>query len=203
MANFGRLRQKTRKIYHSGRSNDLISQVPQIQRSYARDMPVSFMRIFLIRMITMTHQRCTYQELAEQWSITVPAAKQRVRRAGWKRGRGNDGVVRVLVPEDTERMETTVSSIKASENQTLVTLRDTVENLTSVTIKQAQRIEDLTTMLLDNQEQNAVLRERIAALESPKITPFVVPSSSQSSSSQPRSLSIIKRVIRVLYNGDT
>lgn len=118
----------------------------------------------------MTRQRCTYQELAEQWGITVPAAKQRVRRAGWKRGQGNDGIVRVLVPEDTERMETTVPPAKPLENQALETLRATVENLTSVTIRQAQRIDDLTTALLDSREQNAALRERLAGLEARKAT---------------------------------
>ncbi|GBR26663.1 acetyl-CoA C-acetyltransferase [Gluconobacter japonicus] len=118
----------------------------------------------------MSRQRFTYQELAHQWGITVPAAKQRVRRAGWKRGKGNDGIVRVLVPEDTERMETAVPPKKPAESQALETLRDTVENLTSVTVRQAQRIDDLTTALLDSQEQNAALRERLATLEAHKAT---------------------------------
>ncbi|MFB9942966.1 hypothetical protein [Gluconobacter oxydans] len=151
----------------------------------------------------MTRQRCTYQELAEQWGITVPAAKQRVRRAGWKRGRGNDGIVRVLVPEDTERIETTVSPIRASENQALETLRDTVENLTGVTIKQAQRIEDLTTALLDSQEQNAVLRERLATLAAQKTPPPGAQSLPQKPIAQSRPQSLIGRVLRVLYKGDT
>ncbi|GAP24914.1 hypothetical protein GLF_1796 [Gluconobacter frateurii NBRC 101659] len=151
----------------------------------------------------MTRQRCTYQELAEQWGITVPAAKQRVRRAGWKRGRGNDGIVRVLVPEDTERIETTVSPIKTAENQVLETLRDTVENLTGVTIKQAQRIEDLTTALLDSQEQNAVLRERLATLEAQKTSPPGAQSLPQKPIAQSRPQSLIGWVLRVLYKGDT
>lgn len=151
----------------------------------------------------MTRQRYTYQELAEQWGITVPAAKQRVRRAGWKRGRGNDGIVRVLVPEDTERMETTVSPVKTSENQALETLRDTFENLTGVTVKQAQRIEDLTTALLDSQEQNAVLRERIATLEAQKTPSPGVQSLPQKPIAQSRPQGLIGRVLRVLYKGDT
>ena len=151
----------------------------------------------------MTCQRCTYQELTEQWGITVPAAKQRVRRAGWKRGRGNDGIVRILVPEDTERMETTVSPIKPAENQALSTLRDTVENLTGVTVKQAQRIEDLTTALLDSQEQNAVLRERLATLAAQKTPPPGAQSLPQKPISQSRPQSLIGRVLRVLYKGDT
>jgi len=151
----------------------------------------------------MTRQRYTYQELAEQWGITVPAAKQRVRRAGWKRGRGNDGIVRVLVPEDTERMETTVSPKKTSENQALETLRDTVESLTGVTGQQAQRIEDLTTALLNSQEQNAVLRERLAALEAQKKPLSETELLPHKSTSQPGPQNLIRRVLRVLYKGDT
>lgn len=151
----------------------------------------------------MTRQRCTYQELAEQWGITVPAAKQRVRRAGWKRGRGNDGIVRVLVPEDTERMETTVSPVKLAENQALETFRDTVENLTGVTLKQAKRIEDLTTALLESQEQNAVLRERLATLEAQKTPLPEAQSLLRKRAAQPRPQSLIGRVLRVLYKGDT
>jgi len=151
----------------------------------------------------MNRQRYTYQELAEQWDITVPAAKQRVRRAGWKRGRGNDGVVRVLVPEDTERMETTVSPSKPPENQAIETLRDTVENLTGVTVKQAQRIEDLTTALLDSQEQNAVLRERLATLEAQKTPLPGVHPLPQKPIAQSRPQNLIGRVLRVLYKGDT
>jgi len=151
----------------------------------------------------MTRQRCTYLELAEKWGITVPAAKQRVRRAGWKRGRGNDGIVRVLVPEDTERMETTVSPIKTSENQSLETFRDTVENLTGVTLKQAKRIEDLTTALLESQEQNAVLRERLATLEAQKTPLPEAQSLLRKPASQPGPQSLIGRVLRVLYKGDT
>jgi len=151
----------------------------------------------------MTRQRYTYQELAEQWGITVPAAKQRVRRAGWKRGRGNDGVVRVLVPEDTERMEITVSPVKNSEKQALSTLRDTVENLTDVTVKQSQRIEDLTTALLDSQEQNAVLRERLATLEAQKAPLLEAQSLPQKPIEQSPPQSLIGRVLRVLYKGNT
>ena len=151
----------------------------------------------------MTRQRCTYQELAEQWGITVPAAKQRVRRAGWKRGRGNDGIVRVLVPEDTERIETTVSPVKPLENQALSTLRDAVENLTNATVKQAQRIEDLTTALLDSQEQNAVLRERLATLEAQKTPLPGAQSLPQKPITQSRPQSLIGRALRVLYKGDT
>ena len=151
----------------------------------------------------MTRQRYTYQELAEQWGITVPAAKQRVRRAGWKRGRGNDGIVRVLVPEDTERIETTVSPIKPAENQALATLRDTVENLTGATVKQAQRIEDLTTALLDSQEKNAVLRERLAALEAQKKPLTEAESLPHKPTSQSRPQSLIEWVLRVLYKGNT
>lgn len=74
------------------------------------------------------------------------------------------------MPEDTDQIETTVSPKKPAESQVLETLRDTIGNLTGVTIRQAQRIDDLTTALLESQEQNAALRERLATLEANKVT---------------------------------
>ena len=41
---------------------------------------------------------CSYRELAEEWSVAVPAAKARARRARWRRIEGNDGVARIEVP---------------------------------------------------------------------------------------------------------
>ena len=100
-------------------------------------------------------------------------------------------------------METTVSPIKTSENQAMETLKDTVENLTGVTLKQAQRIEDLTTVLLESQEQNAILRERLATLEAQKTPLPQAQSLLRKPASQPRQQSLIGRILRVLYNEDT
>lgn len=154
----------------------------------------------------MSRQRFTYQELAEKWGVTVPAAKQRVRRAGWKRGKGNDGIVRVLVPEDTEQIETSVFPKKPEESQVLETLRDTIGNLTDVTIKQAQRIDDLTTALLESQEQNAVLRECLAGLKSQKSAETTEAANPQNPEATERRLQrsygvTIKRILRWLPFG--
>lgn len=144
----------------------------------------------------MSADRRTYQELADHWGVTVPAAKQRVRRAGWKRLKGNDGVVRVIIPEDTERMVTTVPLEKEAENKALETLRDTVSNLTDVTVKQAERIEKLTTALLSSQDQNTSLRERISELESLR-------NQVEQKTPSRRKKGLIERMLRVLYDGDT
>jgi len=100
-------------------------------------------------------------------------------------------------------METTVSTSKTPEKQAIETLRDTVENLTGVTVKQAQRIENLTTALLESQEQNAVLRERLATLEAPKTPLPGAQSLPQKPISQSRPQSLIGRILRVLYKRDT
>lgn len=76
-------------------------------------------------------------------------------------------------------METAVSPKKPAESQALETLRATVESLTGVTVKQAQRIDDLTTALLSAQEQNAALRERLAGLEARKTTEPTQPHNSE------------------------
>src|SRR3954447_4770141 len=43
-------------------------------------------------------QWCSYRDLAAAWGVAMPAAKARVRRAGWHRIKGNDGVMRVEAP---------------------------------------------------------------------------------------------------------
>lgn len=44
--------------------------------------------------------RLTYSELAEKLGVSLEAAKQRVRRGGWRRETGNDGQVYAWVPEE-------------------------------------------------------------------------------------------------------
>ena len=45
----------------------------------------------------------TYQEAADQLGSTAEAVRVRARRQGWRRQRGNDGRVRVLVPAGLKR----------------------------------------------------------------------------------------------------
>lgn len=140
----------------------------------------------------MSNQPKTYQELAEHWGITLAAAKQRVRRANWQRIKGNDGTIKIIVPEDTHRTLQTVPHDKTPENQALEALRDTIRTLTEATDKQSQRIENLTTALLASQEDNASLREKISALEA------LQTAQQKDSISYPRK-GLIHRVLRVLY----
>ncbi|WP_156477986.1 hypothetical protein [Acetobacter malorum] len=44
--------------------------------------------------------RLSYAELAERLGISLEAAKQRVRRGGWRREQGNDGQVYTWAPEE-------------------------------------------------------------------------------------------------------
>ena len=44
--------------------------------------------------------RLTYAELSEKLGVSLEAAKQRVRRGGWRRETGNDGQVYAWVPEE-------------------------------------------------------------------------------------------------------
>lgn len=144
----------------------------------------------------MSNESHSYQELAEHWGITLAAAKQRVRRANWKRIKGNDGTIKILVPQDTDRILQTVPHDKTPENQALDVLRDTIRTLTEATDKQSQRIENLTTALLASQEENASLREKISALEA------LQTAHQKDNISYPRK-GIIHRVLRVLYDGGT
>src|SRR3954454_25069650 len=43
-------------------------------------------------------QWCSYRDLAAAWGVAIPAAKARVRRAGWHRVKGNDGATRIEAP---------------------------------------------------------------------------------------------------------
>src|SRR3954454_354912 len=43
-------------------------------------------------------QWCSYRDLAAAWGVAIPAAKARVRRAGWHRIKGNDGATRIEAP---------------------------------------------------------------------------------------------------------
>nr|WP_267298728.1 hypothetical protein [Neokomagataea thailandica] len=144
----------------------------------------------------MSNESHTYQELAEHWGITLAATKQRVRRANWKRIKGNDGTIKIIVPKDTDRILQSVSHDKTSENKALDALRDTLRTLTEATDKQSQRIENLTTALLASQEENASLREKISALEA------LQTAYQKDNISYPRK-GIIHRVLRVLYAGGT
>lgn len=56
----------------------------------------------------------TYEEIADRLNISLPSARQKVRRNRWMKTKGNDGKVRVSVPrEDLETI-----SIKADISDT-------------------------------------------------------------------------------------
>lgn len=60
--------------------------------------------------------RLTYQDIADRLGIKKEAAKSRVRRAGWTRSQGNDGVMSILVPKDV--FDTPVDGVSTPKRDT-------------------------------------------------------------------------------------
>ena len=108
----------------------------------------------------------TYVELAERLGVSVDGARMRVKRAGWKKTRGNDGAVRVSVEESelipSERSPNVKGTfpdhaseqVRALEGH-IATLTQQVEHLQqqlgkaeAMAASERARVEDLTTSLL-------------------------------------------------------
>lgn len=109
-------------------------------------------------------KRFTYQELSDQWGISLAAVKQRVRRGGWKRTRGNDRVVRIEVPSDVIE-DSPVPPKKPQKTDDMGIREATLWPLVELTENHTKMIQELTGQLLTEKETNAALRERIATLE--------------------------------------
>ena len=108
----------------------------------------------------------TYVELAERLGVSVDGARMRVKRAGWKKTKGNDGAVRVTVEESelipSERSpnvkgtfpDHTTEHVRALEVH-IVSLREQVEHLQqqlgraeATAARERERVADLTAQLL-------------------------------------------------------
>jgi hypothetical protein len=108
----------------------------------------------------------TYVELAERLGISVDGARMKVKRAGWKKTKGNDGAVRVNVEESelipSERSpnvkgtfpDHTTEQVRALEGH-IVSLREQVEHLQqqlgraeATAASERERVADLTAQLL-------------------------------------------------------
>lgn len=108
----------------------------------------------------------TYVELAERLGISVDGARMKVKRAGWKKTKGNDGAVRVTVEESelipSERSpnvkatfpDQATEQVRALEGH-IATLREQVEHLQqqlgkadAMAASERARVEDLTAQLL-------------------------------------------------------
>ena len=48
----------------------------------------------------MSTASLTYQEIAARFGVTTPSARNLVRRKGWPKTLGNDGLARIVVPSD-------------------------------------------------------------------------------------------------------
>lgn len=108
----------------------------------------------------------TYVELAERLGVSVDGARMKVKRARWKKVRGNDGAVRVTVDESelipSERSPNVKGTfpdhvseqVRALEGH-IATLREQVEHLhqqlgkaEATAASERARVEDMTASLL-------------------------------------------------------
>jgi hypothetical protein len=115
---------------------------------------------------------CSYRELAEAWNVAPPAAKARVRRAGWRRQTGNDGAVRIEVPVEalTPVAATSPPTLPATEEATSPPTLAPASPLDSPAVavfvaelrEERDRARSETAEL---REKMVMLRERIARLE--------------------------------------
>ena len=123
----------------------------------------------------------TFNEIAENRSISVPSAMRLVRRRHWRRQRDNHGRVTVAVPVDELRApdeepdaSQAISAIRAAYETTIETLRDHIAAKQQVidvmgqqveTLKQAADISDATSVELREElaeARAAVMRAELA-----------------------------------------
>lgn len=111
----------------------------------------------------MSYNSMTYSEIAERLGISLDGARMKVSRAKWQKLKGNDGKVRVLVPETAigapEPVEHafpdhTSEQVRALESH-IVSLGEQVEHLQqqlgkaeATAASERARVEDLTAQLL-------------------------------------------------------
>lgn len=105
----------------------------------------------------------TYVELAERLGISVDGARMKTKRAKWVKMKGNDGCVRVLVPEHeltpTEPVPPPLGEQAAEQVRTLeahiLTLKEQVSGLSAQIAQERgradeerEKVADLTAQLL-------------------------------------------------------
>jgi hypothetical protein len=125
----------------------------------------------------MDGQWLTHRELASKLSITVAGARRRSQRARWARRIGNDGLARVLVPEDITLEPRplrapvvagddagNVASVVAPDNaETIQALRDHVATLKTDVARLQAQLAGAETRASDEAAKTA---QAIAAFES-------------------------------------
>jgi hypothetical protein len=98
----------------------------------------------------------TYAELAERLGISADGARMKVKRAKWTKMRGNDGAVRVLVPDHElsapEPVMPAFPDRAAEQARTLeahiATLTEQLAKAESRADSEREKVADLTAQLL-------------------------------------------------------
>lgn len=111
----------------------------------------------------MTVNSMTYAEIAERMGVSIDGARMKVKRAKWVKMKGNDGCVRVLVPEHEltppEPVPQPLGEQAAEQIRTLeahvLTLKEQVSGLSAQIAQERgrgdaerERVADLTAQLL-------------------------------------------------------
>jgi len=110
----------------------------------------------------MAEERVSYQQLADRWGVSVPAAKARVRRYRWGRRTGNDGLVIVTIPDGSDHVAKPLplrNPDKASEPASDVS---PTEDTLHVALGQ---IAELQALLLAAKDEGSEYRAKLAAAE--------------------------------------
>ena len=98
----------------------------------------------------------TYAELAERLGISADGARMKVKRAKWTKMRGNDGAVRVLVPDhELSAPEPVMPAFPDQAAEQVRTLEAHIATLTEQLAKaesradaEREKVADLTAQLL-------------------------------------------------------
>lgn len=110
----------------------------------------------------MTEERVTYQQLADRWGVSVPAAKARVRRYRWGRRTGNDGLVIVTIPDGSDHVARPLPPKTSDKTSELASDVSPTEDTIRVALGQ---IAELQALLLAAKDESAEYRAKLAAAE--------------------------------------
>jgi chromosome segregation ATPase len=126
----------------------------------------------------------TYDELAKLRGIARPSAERLVQRNRWRRQRGNDRTVRILVPMDSlsddmsddvsgdvsadtgllaSTFETALAAIEAAHARELATLKEQVDGAEQAQARALAMVEQFASAARDAEEAARVERARSAA----------------------------------------
>jgi len=110
----------------------------------------------------MAEERVSYQQLADRWAVTVPAAKARVRRYRWHRQAGNDGLVIVTIPDGSDHVAKPLPHKTPDKTSEPASDVSPAEDTLRVALGQ---IAELQALLLAAKDESSEYRAKLAAAE--------------------------------------